>query len=225
MEQIIAHLKESITDEVFSKSEKKSLKTLVAEYTPDQDQLNFLRSKVYELANEKITDANYRFILEWVKTANSAFVGRPSSKSEAFFSPGETCRKVIIRQINSAVKQIKICVFTISDDTVSDAIVLAHRKKVDIKIVTDNDKLFDEGSDVARLAAEGIDIKVDQTSNHMHHKFMVVDESSLITGSYNWTRSAARFNHENIILTKESALAKSFLKEFDRLWEVMIPYQ
>jgi cardiolipin hydrolase len=225
MEDIIAQLKASIADETLTKSEKKSIKSLMAEQSFDHDQLNFLRSKIYELANEKITDTNYRSIVEWIKVANSAFIARPvESKSEAFFSPGETCREAIIRQINGAVRELKICVFTISDDNISEAIAFAHRKGVDVKIVTDNDKLFDSGSDIGRLAAAGINIKVDLTADHMHHKFMVTDQLSLITGSYNWTRSAANFNHENIILTKESTLIKSFLKEFDRLWEQMKAY-
>jgi len=52
----------------------------------------------------------------------------------------------------------------------------------------------------------------------------VIDGKALITGSYNWTRSAARFNHENILLTKEGSVVKSFLKEFDQLWKVMEEY-
>jgi phosphatidylserine/phosphatidylglycerophosphate/cardiolipin synthase-like enzyme len=58
----------------------------------------------------------------------------------------------------------------------------------------------------------------------MHHKFMVVDDSSLITGSYNWTLSAAKYNHENVLLTTEGGLVKSFLKEFGQLWHHMEPY-
>jgi cardiolipin hydrolase len=225
MDDIIAQLKASITDDSLTKSEKKSIKSLVADQSLDQDQLNFLRSKIYELANEKITGANYKDIVEWIKMANSAFVAKPlDNKSEAFFSPGETCRECIIRQISSALRDLRICVFTISDDTIAEAIALAHRKGVDVKILTDNDKLNDVGSDIGRLAEAGVTIKVDHTSDHMHHKFMVADQLSLITGSYNWTRSAAKFNHENIILTKEPALVKSFLKEFDKLWEQMKGY-
>jgi cardiolipin hydrolase len=225
MEDIIAHLKASIGDNTLTRSEKKSLKSLVADQSLDQDQLNFLRSKIYDLANEKITEANYKEIVEWIKTANSAFIAKPfDDHSEAFFSPGETCREAIIRQINGSVRELKICVFTISDDTIAEAIAFAHRKGVDVRVLTDNDKLFDVGSDIGRLAEAGVAIKVDHTSDHMHHKFMVTDQQSLITGSYNWTRSAAKFNHENIILTREPGLVKAFLKEFERLWEEMKGY-
>ena len=226
MKEIITQLKLSIEDEHFSKTEKQSLKALVAELAPDPDQLNFLRSEIYKLANEKITETNYRFILEWIKNANSALTLNPFNKenTEAYFSPGEECRDTIIKHINSSIHRLRICVFTISDDAISNAIISAHKKGRDVRVITDNDKSLDMGSDVDRMAKEGIQVKIDNTSNHMHHKFMVTDDRLLITGSYNWTQSAARFNHENILLTNEAGVVKSFLKEFDQLWKEMSAY-
>jgi phosphatidylserine/phosphatidylglycerophosphate/cardiolipin synthase-like enzyme len=52
----------------------------------------------------------------------------------------------------------------------------------------------------------------------MHHKFSIFDSKTLLTGSYNWTRSAERANQENIILTDEPRLVSSFQGCFDRLW-------
>lgn len=224
MEEIIEHLKRSIEDDFLSKAERKSLKELVAEKPLDENQLNFLRSKIYELANEKVSPANYKFMVDWIKDTNSALISPAMSTSDAYFSPGEECRNVIISQIKSAVNQLQICVFTISDDVITDAILTSHKRGTEIKIITDNDKSLDEGSDIEQIARQGIAVKMDRTSNHMHHKFMVVDGKALITGSYNWTRSAARFNHENILLTKDGGVVKSFLKEFDQLWKVMEEY-
>ena len=225
MDEIINHLKQSIADEVFSKDEKRSLKEIVSRTILTPDQLNFLRSKIYELATEKVTEKNYRFILEWAKHANGALTPKPLETAEAFFSPGESCRATIIQQIDRAVRQLKICVFTISDDRITNAIVTAHQRGVSIKVITDNDKSIALGSDIDRMAGDGIPIKMDNTSNHMHHKFMVIDERMALTGSYNWTLSAARFNHENIMLTSEAGIIKSFLTEFDKLWGEMDEYK
>ncbi|MCK6618352.1 MAG: phospholipase D-like domain-containing protein [Cyclobacteriaceae bacterium] len=228
MDQIINFLSESITDEVLSKSEKRSLKDLLRTCAPDRHQLAVLRSKIYEIAQEHVTAANYRFILEWVKTATSALQDSQLETTESttvFFSPGDACRNTIIRQIDLSVKQLQICVFTISDDTITNAILTAHKRGIDIRIITDNDKSEDEGSDIARLSRHGIAVKMDTTPNHMHHKFMICDAQTLLTGSYNWTRSAAQYNHENILLTSHTAAVKSYLKEFDQLWKTMTLYK
>jgi phosphatidylserine/phosphatidylglycerophosphate/cardiolipin synthase-like enzyme len=225
MDELLDYLQESISDEVFSKSEKRTWKSLLNEKNLDQHQLNFLRSKIYEIAKEKANTNNFQFIIEWVRVAISALEQPKASSSDAYFSPGDSCRNVIRRQIEMATQQLDICVFTISDDSIASSLLTAHQKGVDIKLITDNDKSFDQGSDIAELAKAGIAVKMDSTPNHMHHKFMLADQRSLITGSYNWTRSAARYNHENILLTQDPAVIKSYANEFEQLWRLMEPFK
>jgi phosphatidylserine/phosphatidylglycerophosphate/cardiolipin synthase-like enzyme len=52
----------------------------------------------------------------------------------------------------------------------------------------------------------------------MHHKFAIFDGALLLTGSYNWTRGAARDNEENFITTPDRRLIASFTAAFGRLW-------
>ena len=52
----------------------------------------------------------------------------------------------------------------------------------------------------------------------MHHKFMVADDRITITGSYNWTRSAEKYNQENVIWINDAQFSRSFLVEFETLW-------
>lgn len=221
MDELIDYLQRTIADEILSKEEKRTLKSMVEERALDINQLNTLRGKVFELANAKITPANYPFIMDWIKTATSALVSSTASTTDTFFSPGDACRNTIIQRIDGAIKQLQICVFTISDDSITKSLLAAHRRKVQIKVITDNDKSLDQGSDIDQLARVGIPVKMDITSNHMHHKFMIADRHTLITGSYNWTLSAAKYNHENILLAREANVIKSFSNEFDKLWNEM----
>ncbi len=221
MDELIDYLQRTIADEILSKEEKRTLKSMVEERALDINQLNTLRGKVFELANAKITPTNYPFIMDWIKTATSALVLPTTSTTDAFFSPGDACRNTIIQRIDGAIKQLQICVFTISDDSITESLLAAHRRKIQIEVITDNDKSLDQGSDIEQLARAGIPVKMDITSNHMHHKFMIADQHTLITGSYNWTLSAAKYNHENILLTREANVIKSFSNEFDKLWNEM----
>ena len=145
--------------------------------------------------------------------------------NQVYFSPGNDCLDAIIEQLSSARSSIKICVFTVSDDRITRAILNAFRNKISIKIVTDNEKLFDQGSDIRQLAQAGIPIRVDNTPNHMHHKFAIIDNLAVLTGSYNWTRSAALYNHENLLVTSEKNLVTGFCGEFDKLWAGMTPFK
>ncbi|WP_207431931.1 phospholipase D-like domain-containing protein [Sabulibacter ruber] len=139
----------------------------------------------------------------------------------AYFSPGEDCLRAILQCINSAKSSLKICVFTISDDRISQAILNAHRSGVNVQLISDNEKLFDKGSDIRQLAQAGLKVKIDNSPNHMHHKFAVIDQKFVLTGSYNWTRSAALYNHENVLVTSDSKVVAGYNQEFNRLWKEM----
>ena len=223
MDHIIKYFYASISDDFISKQEKRTLKELVADEPLDADQINALRSKVFEIAGQKVNSGNFQFILEWVKATTFA-LQTPIPDLDSYFSPGDTCRNSIIKQISTARQDLLVCVFTISDDMITESLIAAHRRGVAISLITDNEKSFDKGSDIEQLAHEGIALRMDTSPNHMHHKFMVVDQHSVLTGSYNWTRGAARFNHENIIVTKDSAAVRAFTHEFNKLWPMMAPY-
>lgn len=225
MQNIIDELEASIEDEYFSRSEKKSIRLLVREYQPTEHELSVLRSKVFDMAQERINEKNYSFMMQWVENACKALVISSGDRAdEVYFSPGESCRAAIINVVRQAVTSLDICVFTISDNRISEEIIAAHKKGVKVKIITDDDKSEDRGSDIAWFHREGLPVKMDDTSHHMHHKFMVADGKVALTGSYNWTRSAATSNHENLLLTRDPSVVKSFLKEFDSLWREMVNY-
>lgn len=138
--------------------------------------------------------------------------------AEVHFSPGDACLRAIRGQFAAAKKTADVCVFTITDDRIADAMLEAHRRGVKLRVVTDNDKAEDEGSDVVRLARAGVALRVDRTEHHMHHKFAVFDGARVLTGSYNWTRSAANYNAENLLVSDDERLVASYDRAFESLW-------
>jgi len=138
---------------------------------------------------------------------------------KVYFSPGEDCLDAIIAKLRNAKKEVLICVFTISDNRISTVVKEAYYRGVDVKIITDNKKVYDRGSDIFYLLGKGLKIKTDKTAAHMHHKFAVIDREISIAGSYNWTRSAEELNYEDLIVTDNRDITSSLLKEFNKLWD------
>ena len=125
--------------------------------------------------------------------------------------------------METAVDELLICVFTISDDRLSDAIMTAHRNGLTVRVISDNDKMYDRGSDVGRLSQAGVNVRIDLSPEHMHHKVMIIDGRTVMTGSYNWTRSAETRNEENLISVDDPQLAIRFTEEFERIWNLSEP--
>ena len=62
---------------------------------------------------------------------------------------------------------------------------------------------------------------MDRTEAHMHHKFAIFDGTWLLSGSYNWTRSASEANEENLIQSKDMPLLAQFSRRFELLWAAL----
>ncbi|OMJ84927.1 hypothetical protein SteCoe_13830 [Stentor coeruleus] len=76
------------------------------------------------------------------------------------------------------------------------------------------------GSDIRNLHDEGIQVRVDLDPHaQMHHKFCVIDDYILITGSFNWTKQAVGKNQENLVVMDDPVLARMYTEEFNRMWE------
>jgi mitochondrial cardiolipin hydrolase len=226
MQEIENLIKSTFDDFVITKSEKKLLKNEINLKGLNERELAVLRSNIFGFAKSKIENVSPDLIIDWIENVNKLILPETEDKEESYvnFSPGVACRSSIIQHIKLSKNSIKVCVFTISDDLITKELILAHNRGVSVKVITDNDKSFDLGSDIEELANKGLPVKIDNTSNHMHHKFCIFDKKVVITGSYNWTRSAAERNQENILINKESGVVKSFLKEFDKLWDSLSDY-
>jgi mitochondrial cardiolipin hydrolase len=124
--------------------------------------------------------------------------------------------------LDAARVSLDICVFTITDDRITDRIREAAKRGVRIRIITDDEKAGDDGSDVYRLAAAGLAVREDFSADHMHHKFAVVDGRQVITGSFNWTKGSAN-NYENTLVCNAPQVVSAYREEFERLWDMMDP--
>ena len=139
------------------------------------------------------------------------------------FSRTEDTSSLIRRWIDRANESIRVMVMLITQDELADSLIEAYRRGVDVDVIIDDDWLYKTGSDYKRLLEAGVDIRGDNRPGLMHHKVVVIDGCIVITGSYNWSRSAEESNDENIIILRSSLIAEEYLEEFNRIWAETTP--
>ncbi len=222
-EQLAEYLTETLDDYRMSRAEKRELAERLTHIDLDKHRLARCHSLAFDIARQSTVPANADLTLDWLeevtKVLRRSAEEAPEGNTDTCFSPGDHCWQKINGLFRTARSRADVCVFTITDDRITTEILAAHKRGLKLRIVTDNDKAFDAGSDTERLAKAGVPVKIDRTPNHMHHKFALFDRKQLLTGSYNWTRSAAQYNEENYIITDDRALLVPFEKEFERLWK------
>jgi phosphatidylserine/phosphatidylglycerophosphate/cardiolipin synthase-like enzyme len=221
---LLEALEATLADSQLSDAERRELVAALRDASPPEDGLRQLRNHAFQLARAQAAAGTPpAALLQWLEGVMRALDnGRAPASPQAHrvhFSPGEDCLRAIQGRLRGARTRIDLCVFTISDDRISDEIAAAHRRGVALRLLTDNDKAFDAGSDVQRLQALGIPTRVDRSRAHMHHKFALIDGVWLLNGSYNWTRSACELNEENLVLSQDAGLVAAFSARFEQLWQ------
>ncbi len=223
-DQIDELLGKTLEDARLSRNEKKALNTYFDQINVDSADLAVWRSRAFALARIEMKEGRGVEVLDWLEGLEKLLAQRAGNTVKevtqvaAYFTPGDEGPDAIAAQFNHSQTSVDVCVFTITDNRIADSIFKAHRRGVTLRIITDNDKALDLGSDIERLRQAGMSIRTDHDANHMHHKFAIYDRTTLLTGSYNWTRSAAEYNFENFLTTDDLRLVSAFQNEFDRLW-------
>ena len=213
---------QSLEDGRLSPPEKYALRDIVAQC--NESQRRFMQNTAFSLFRDYAMNKGAEealSALKWlektIKVLNPPIV--EASQPTAHFSPGNDCLNRIVSLCQTAKSSIDICVFTISDDRLTAAILQAHQRGVAVRVITDNDKSEDMGSDVDFLQKNDVPLKMDVSDYHMHHKFAVFDGVTLLNGSFNWTRSATTKNQENILVIQEPALVSAYVDKFHSLWQ------
>lgn len=195
----------------------KELRKLLRKSAGTDRQISSLIDDAYRLAETR-SDS-----IPWLKTCVRAITNElmePRKRfADAMFFPSATSEARLLAYLNKAEKTMEVCLFTITNNQLADALRAAHDRGVAVRIITDDENLKMLGSDVRDLGAYGIPFKADSDPrSHMHNKFVVIDDLLLLTGSFNWTKQAVFKNQENLALFDDAGLVSLYKQEFEKLW-------
>lgn len=227
--QLDQQLRETFSDLNLNNTERDQLRELGEILDPER--IRYLRNRAFDLVREIIQDTQpdkttLLQALKWLEQVNKTLnltLEQQRIDAHAYFTPGDDCRNKIMALCKNAKHHIDVCIFTISDNKLSDSLINAHQRGIKVRVISDDDKQHDTGSDICILLEAGIPLRTDQTPALMHHKFAIFDQRILLNGSFNWTTSASSINEENILTTDSPILVSQYLSKFEKLWEKYKP--
>jgi phosphatidylserine/phosphatidylglycerophosphate/cardiolipin synthase-like enzyme len=148
--------------------------------------------------------------------------GLPLSLNEypfVCFTPNKKCQSHIVDHINDAKKSIRLQAFSFTDKVIANALVEAHKRGVDVKLILDKSNVNNSQSAKDIVIEAGIAVRFDYPSGIAHNKIIIIDEGTLITGSYNFSENAYKNNTENLLILVEPSLCKSYIENWNIRWE------
>ncbi len=135
------------------------------------------------------------------------------------FSPQDNIiNNEIIPLINNAKKYIYIPMFFITHKGISKALINAHNKGIDIKIIQDATNAHSTATIHKELRDANIPVKTENFAGKMHAKSMIIDDNISLIGSMNYTNSGNNKNDENVLIIKSPQIAEYMKYTFIYLW-------
>ncbi|MGP1953571.1 MAG: phospholipase D family protein [Arsenophonus sp. NC-QC1-MAG3] len=135
------------------------------------------------------------------------------------FSPGRAAKEIILLAIEEAKISIDIAAYSFTSKPIALALVDAQNRGINVRVVADKKSNRGKYTAVTYLVNHRVPVRLNDKYAIMHNKFMIVDGHSVETGSFNYTKSAAFRNAENVIyLRNRPDIAEKYTREFNRLW-------
>jgi phosphatidylserine/phosphatidylglycerophosphate/cardiolipin synthase-like enzyme len=106
---------------------------------------------------------------------------------EVFFSPSGGATEAIVREINTAKKEILVQAYSFTSKPIAKALLDAHSRGIKVVTVLDRSQRTQKYSGATFLANAGIPVFIDDKHAIAHNKIMIIDRQTLITGSFNFT--------------------------------------
>lgn len=137
---------------------------------------------------------------------SSAFAG----DINVYFSPSGGCTRAIVSSLNASSNSVLVQAYSFTSAPIASALIEAEKRGVNARVILDKSQTSARGSRAGSVAAAGIPVFIDSRHNIAHNKIMVIDGSTVITGSFNFTSDAEYHNAENLLVIHDSDLAKTY---------------
>jgi phosphatidylserine/phosphatidylglycerophosphate/cardiolipin synthase-like enzyme len=135
-----------------------------------------------------------------------------------YFTPPANAAAAIVKAIDASEREVLVQAYGFTHNAIAQALVRAHARGVKVRVLLDKKSQTSNRFVIAVL--QDADIAVRQDGKHAiaHNKVMVIDQDVVITGSFNFTNSAATRNAENFLILKSADLALQYRLQWQSHW-------
>ncbi len=134
------------------------------------------------------------------------------------FAPDHDVVQVLVELIRRAKRSIYFMAFSFTHDDIGAAMKDRFAAGVEVRGVFETRGADTQYSEFPSMKKLGIPVMTDTNKWTMHHKVIIIDGQTVVTGSFNFSKNASRTNDENVlILAGNPAIAQRFTEEFYRV--------
>ncbi|MHB8909081.1 MAG: phospholipase D family nuclease [Syntrophales bacterium] len=135
---------------------------------------------------------------------------------EVYFSPHNGATEAIVREISHARSEIRVQAYSFTSAPIAEALLKAHKRGIKVEVILDKSQKTQKYSSSTFLTNARIPTYIDARHAIAHNKIIIIDQSVVITGSFNFTKAAEDKNAENLLIIRSKDLARPYLDNWRR---------
>lgn len=140
---------------------------------------------------------------------------RPGAWS-VYFSPHGGATDAIVGEISRAKKKIRVQSYSFTSAPIAKALAEAHNRGIDVRVILDKSQRSERYTSATYLVNRKVPVWIDAAHAIAHDKVIILDGSTVITGSFNFTQAAEKRNSENLLILRE---APDLAAKYEAHWE------
>jgi len=139
---------------------------------------------------------------------------------ESYFAPEDQVAERVLALVKEAEQSICFMVFSFTDDSLGNAMMNQDEAGLTVQGVFEERGAGLQYSEFGRMysAQPRMDVRLDGNTYMMHHKVIILDNETVVLGSFNFSKSADEMNDENILFIHDKDIASLFRTEFKRIY-------
>jgi|FLYN01.1.fsa_nt_gi phosphatidylserine/phosphatidylglycerophosphate/cardiolipin synthase-like enzyme len=137
---------------------------------------------------------------------------------QMYFAAEDDVVTAITNALNSADTSIRFMTFSFTIDSITQVLLSKAAQGVQVQGIFETLGSERDDSELTPLFCAGLPVRQDGNPFRLHHKVFIVDDDTVITGSFNISANATNSNDENLVIIQDAALAAQYLAEFERRW-------
>jgi phosphatidylserine/phosphatidylglycerophosphate/cardiolipin synthase-like enzyme len=138
---------------------------------------------------------------------------------ENYFAPEDQVIEKLVPLLKGAQSSIRFMAYSFTHDDIGQAMRDGAKKGVTVQGVFEDRGADSQYSEYDKLKkVQDIEVRLDGNPYIMHHKVIIIDDETVVLGSFNFSASADEKNDENVLVIHSAEFAALYLNEFNRVW-------
>jgi len=142
--------------------------------------------------------------------------GKDIQQISVFFSPRGGCSVAIVKELDAAQTEILLQAYSFTSEPIAKALLAAKKRGVTVKVILDKSQRTQKYSAYTFLKNQGIPVYIDAAHAIAHNKIIIIDQETVITGSFNFTKAAEEKNAENLLIVKSKELTNLYTSNWNK---------